>query len=375
MKKNIVIPVLVASVFLGFGCMTGSPDGGDSMTKDEARDLGKADWGYDVCDSMGWYGDGECDDFCPRTDSDCVEEALCGPFLGGFCDEGYVCDLRSCTTGGTGTCVPRFDGVCIEVYEPVCGCDGNTYSNDCHRLTAGVALDHEGACDQPAAECGPFADGFCDEGYVCDIQSCMIGGTGTCVPRLDGVCIEIYEPVCGCDGDTYSNDCHRLSAGVGLDHEGPCAQPEDRCGGLTGGQCLTGEVCDYRMCGEDVEGTCVPEPGGFCPAVYDPVCGCNGATYSNDCNRLSVGVALDHVGACENPDNECGGISGWQCPVGAVCDYRICGLDVMGTCVPEPGGFCPAIYEPVCACNGTTYSNDCNRLTAGVAFDYDGPCL
>lgn len=39
---------------------------------------GKADWSLDWCERRGWYGDGECDWFCPRRDSDCDADVL-GP--------------------------------------------------------------------------------------------------------------------------------------------------------------------------------------------------------------------------------------------------------------------------------------------------------
>ena len=41
---------------------------------------------------------------------------------------------------------PNPDLVCIEVYEPVCGCDTNTYSNSCYAQRAGVISWAEGEC-------------------------------------------------------------------------------------------------------------------------------------------------------------------------------------------------------------------------------------
>lgn len=77
--------------------------------------------------------------------------------------------------------------------------------------------------------------------------------------------------------------------------------PARVCGGIAGLPCGMTEVCDLRdpTCAiVDLAGVCVLRPGA-CPEVYDPVCGCDSVTYSNDCFRLAAAATLAHAGACQ----------------------------------------------------------------------------
>ena len=45
----------------------------------------------------------------------------------------------------------------------------------------------------------------------------------TNVPDSELVCIEIYQPVCGCNNKTYSNDCYAGASGISSWTEGECS--------------------------------------------------------------------------------------------------------------------------------------------------------
>lgn len=46
-------------------------------------------------------------------------------------------------------------------------------------------------------------------------------------PINDALCYMIYDPVCGCDGKTYGNDCEARVAGIKSWTEGACGGVED----------------------------------------------------------------------------------------------------------------------------------------------------
>lgn len=93
--------------------------------------------------------------------------------------------------------------LCPTVFDPVCGCNGVTYPNSC------VAENYHGITSWKSGICP--ADCF-NPAWV-----------DTLTP-----CIEIYNPVCGCDETTYQNECFALTHGVTSWTKGECC-PSAAC--------------------------------------------------------------------------------------------------------------------------------------------------
>ncbi len=78
------------------------------------------------------------------------------------------------------------------------------------------------------------------------------------------------------------------------------ANLDEACGGGANVTCNSALWCqksEGQCKAADAAGTCEKAPT-FCMRVSRPVCGCNGKTYANDCERQRAKVQLDHAGAC-----------------------------------------------------------------------------
>ncbi len=194
----------------------------------------------------------DCGCGCKPIEEKCggIAGKQCSSFLK-YCDFGATCGAGD----QMGVCKPAGD-VCAQVYEPVCGCDGKTYGNACEASRSHMSVVHKGECGPSANTCGGKLGKTCAKGEFCNYANNTCGAadqTGTCEPRPDA-CIELYKPVCGCDGKTYGNSCKAQSAGSSVSHDGPCEQP--KCGDSV---CGANQWCSY--CWGKM--ACIPK-GAFC---------------------------------------------------------------------------------------------------------------
>ncbi|MCB9636759.1 MAG: hypothetical protein H6721_32000 [Sandaracinus sp.] len=256
MRKAMAWGAVIA--VLGFGC---GDDDGPAEVDGGGADAGGFDGGG-TTDAGGGEDAGGAED-AGSTDGgtgvSCVDNATCAAT--------EFCSAAACGAEGECTETPT---ACTDELDPVCGCDGVTYSNACEANAARVSVAERGAC---AMDGGMTDAGMVDAGRPCTTngecgrnQYCATalgdcGGMGICTTRPT-VCPRVLDPHCGCDGMDYTNDCLAATVGVnvaargacdttacGMEARTSCCFDDDDCG--------RGTRCVNETCTAGMEGTCV----------------------------------------------------------------------------------------------------------------------
>ena len=230
--------------------------------------------------------DGHC--FDPKTNADECVAPPPNPQAGGTapcasntdCNELEFCqldDYRLCQ--GTGHCQPIGNcGACGDDGSgrcTVCACDGNTYPNYQTACLARASV--QGGVGSPGAACG---------------TPVTIGGGGA-----SNTAYEITP--CGKHEDCASSElCCSLTARCYPKADpGQCATPP---AGTTF-PCTRGEQCEpYEYCkadGCEGPGGCALKPDD-CGVTLEPVCGCDGTTYTSAACAFTRGVRVAAEGEC-----------------------------------------------------------------------------
>ena len=297
-----------------------------------------------VCSTMPQGSqDKSSDERCNGLDDDCDESIDEDFALGGSCGVGACVDgTMECLADGSGTTCSSMPG----------GSEDKSGDESCNGL--------DDDCDDSV-----------DEDFALDV-SC---GSGQCAGGLTECSVDGSTTVCstmpgGSNNQSSGEICNGIDddCDEGIDEGGDdwCALEES-----------LGWVCAEGRCRQSCtnDASCQWTPWDVdCEGQWD----CVEAVCVESCG----GSCGD--GSCEPPEGE----DAWSCPSDCtLCDENsdcsgshycafargACGAP--GVCRRVPQGPCDGSVEPICGCDGVTYSNNCERRKAGVSYAYAGACV
>uniref|UniRef100_A0A674DNC9 Agrin n=1 Tax=Salmo trutta TaxID=8032 RepID=A0A674DNC9_SALTR len=297
----------------------------------------------------------------------CGESSLEDPCSEVTCSYGSTCIQSSDSLSAKCMCPLSCDGKPEQV---VCGSDGQDYRNECElykqacHTQKNFRLQHQGYCN-------PCKDSENSLNVACRVEPRTRQPLTFAPPES---CPPVNEPLCANDSQTYESECHMMRTGMqkGIElrkiHPGRCKKQE-----MCKEECKFNGVCQVEHLG--VRCSCEPIQ---CDGTYKPLCGKDGRSYVNDCERrraeclAKAHIPVKQQGPCDlHEPSPC---LAKACEFGAVCvvknDKPVC--ECSEACIQTP--------DPVCGSDGHSYGSQCEMRATGCALQREihiqhrGPC-
>jgi hypothetical protein len=256
------------------------------------------------------------------------------------CPWGQYCELSTgCSCPGKCTIKP---GVCIQVYDPVCGCDNVDYPNECVTNMAGVSVKKNGTCSivcSKNSDCGTDAwvnGTSCINNDVYDVWRAWTCTAGTCsktdTSKLKQDCLasscDVWNSVnyCKADGNLYHNRwCYDRGCLNAACFENKRAEEEKVQ------TCANG--CANGKCSPPIS-TCTDSDGGLNRLVKGNTTAVNGV-FTDKCYEYANYLVWDYY---------CAGVNAYPALLGCYADEScVDGACVKNVCIDSDGGMNPKV--------------------------------
>jgi hypothetical protein len=196
------------------------------------------------------------------------------------------------------------------------------------------------------------SNSHCSGREFCQLDGQICQGTGHCNPRTNCGSCGGECTLCGCDGNTYPDVQTACLAGANAVGRGACGEPVETGGGGSG-------------------------PGGELPSRIRTYCASTEHCPSGQtcCLRLGYCLTDDDPYLCGEPPagtmKPC--VTDEHCDSGSYCLGD--GCSGPGVCVYFGSqGDCGVRLEPVCGCNGVSYTSAACASTEGTRVASEGQC-
>jgi hypothetical protein len=281
------------------------------------------------------------------------------PFYSGWCVT--ITDIMTnCDTTICESCIPTGGvGPCTMIYMPVCGCDGNTYSNDCIAMNNGIFTYTSGPCStgSPSWDCvnGACIDPGTGLGAYTSLGACNIACVAV-TPSWDCSSFGCYDPGTGQGAFSDYFICDSICALVVPSWDCTIAGCVDPGTGL--GQYTTQANCQ-SMCiptapsWDCINGACIDPGTGL--GAYNSLGVCNSActiTPSWDCivgqGCIDPGTGQGVYNSLVTCNSACAITPSWDC-------------DGMGTCTDPGTG--AGMYASQASCDNACIVNGVEEQT------------